>query len=68
MNALKSVICQVNPEDETPITEKTETPVDVFLSGLSFLGRMTGSILKNGWGNRLLVNAKKVWKEMYEED
>ena len=68
MNALKSVICQVNPEDETPITEKTETPVDVFLSGLSFLGRMTGSILKNGWGNRLLVNAKNIWKEMYEED
>lgn len=68
MNALKSVICKKMEEGKEPLAEFTNWQIDIFLSGLSFLGRMTGSILKNGFANKELVYAKEIWRKMYNDE
>lgn len=68
MNALKSIICGIMPEGMEPEAEITGKKIDIFLSAISLLGRMTGSILTNGWGNKCIVGMKEKWKEMYYEN
>lgn len=67
MNALKSVICEIIPKGKEPYSEfRPDEEIGAFLSPISFLARMTGSILVNGWGNKVLIETKRKMKEIYE--
>lgn len=65
-NALKSVTCKVLEEGIEPVSEyRPDEEVSAFLSPISFLARMTDSILINGWGNKVLIELKRHMEELY---
>lgn len=66
--ALKSVICDTIPRGLEPFTvNEPDEEVSAFLSPSSVLKRMTGSILPNMFGNKVLVELKKKVKKVYEK-
>lgn len=66
--ALKSVVCNTIPRGQEPFTvNEPDEEVSAFLSPASVLKRMTGSILPNMFGNKVLVELKKKVREIYEK-
>lgn len=67
-SALKSVICRVVPEGQEPYTMyRPNEEVSAFLSPISVLARMTGSVLINMSVNKVLIELKRKVKEIYEK-
>ena len=67
-NALKSVTCKVLDKGIEPFSEyRPDEEVSAFLSPISFLARMTDSILINGWTNKVLIELKRHMEELYNE-
>jgi hypothetical protein len=67
MNALKFTVgLKIEPGMEPYSEFRPDEEVSAFLSPISFLARMTDSILNNGWGNKVLIETKRKMQEIYE--
>lgn len=65
--ALKGIVCEVTPRGQEPFSEyRQDEEVSAFLSPISILARMTGSVMVNMALNKLLIELKHQCKEIYE--
>lgn len=66
LTALKSIICEVIPEGLEPYSEfRPDEEISAFLSPISVLARMTGSIMYNMFSNKLMIELKRKVKDIY---
>ncbi len=65
--ALKGIVCEVTPEGLEPFSEhRPDEEVSAFLSPISILSRMTGSVMVNMSLNKVLIELKHKMKEIAE--
>jgi len=65
--SLKGIVCEVTPRGQEPFSEyRPDEEVSAFLSPISILARMTGSVMVNMALNKLLIELKHQCKEIYE--
>jgi DNA-directed RNA polymerase beta subunit len=64
--ALKGVISQVLGDDQRPYTEgDKEDPIDLIVSPMSVVSRMTVDLFFNLYANKVLVELKKKCKKIW---
>jgi DNA-directed RNA polymerase beta subunit len=65
--ALKGVISTVLSDDERPYTEENpKKPIDLVVSPMSIISRMTVDLFYNLYGNKLLVELKEKCRDIWE--
>jgi DNA-directed RNA polymerase beta subunit len=65
--ALKTVLSTVLPDDQRPLSEYNDEPIDLVISPMSVISRMTVDFFYNLYCNKVLVELKKQCSDIWNK-